>query len=193
VALLTALLAAALSIGLGMALVLLAMTEAMLAAHDRDARALRYAARAAAAIAVSELRALPSWSAVAADGASPEVSAAAAGFVDASLSPVAPWGGTLDLRGWTARTQAESDVATPSGVPPPRWRLLAYGPASRVVPGAGPPTYLVAWVAEDRGAIVVRAAALGRHDAIAAVEVTLGRQSEPSGEPVRTLSVRPGA
>jgi hypothetical protein len=194
VALLTALLASALSIGLGMALVLLSIVEATLAAHDRDARALRYAAQSAAAIAVSDLRALPSWTGVGAPGASAEVSAATGRFVDASLTPVAPWGGALDLRSLTARIQAESEGATGAGVPRPQWRLFIYGPSSSAMPAPGStPCYLAAWVADDRNVVLVHAVALGRADARIAVEIALVRQATASGEEVRILSVRPGS
>lgn len=177
-----------------MSLVLLSIVEAALAAHDRDARALRYAAQAAAAIAVSDLRALPSWTGVGAPGASPEVSATAGRFVDVSLTPSAPWGGAIDLRSLTARIQADSDAATPAGVPHPQWRLFAYGRASSVMaaPG-GVPCYFVAWVADDRDVVFVHAVALGRADARAGVEIALKRASTASGDVVRILGVRPGS
>ena len=66
---LTALFAAMVSIGLGLSLVLLGNTETALAGHDRDARALRFASRAAASLAISELRRLPSLRDVGLEGA----------------------------------------------------------------------------------------------------------------------------
>ena len=193
-ALLTALFVSALSIGLGLSLVLLSSVEATLAGHDREARALAAAARAASAIAVSDLRALPSWTSVARPGAVPELSASPGRFVDATLSPPAPWGGgTLDLRSLTAQLQAESDASTPAGVPHPQWRLFVYGSLSSAMVVPAPPWYLAAWVADDRGVLLVRAAALARGEARAEVEMSAVRVPAEGGDAVRILSVRTGS
>src|SRR5687768_10840509 len=109
-ALLTAVLTTALLMGLGLSVLLLGSAESTLASRDRDARALAFAARAAASVAIADLRALPSWASVGEPGVVPEVSATPARFVDSTLSPAAPWGGpALDLRALTVRLQAESD------------------------------------------------------------------------------------
>ena len=75
-ALLTALFASALLMGLGLSLALVGSGEGALAARGRDAAAHGYAARAAAALAIAELRVQPSWAAVLRQGMYPEVSAA---------------------------------------------------------------------------------------------------------------------
>ena len=64
-ALMTALFATLLLMGLGLSILLLGSAETALAFRDRDSRALGYAARAAANAAAADLRALPSWAAVA--------------------------------------------------------------------------------------------------------------------------------
>jgi len=74
------------SIGLGMSLALLGAAETSLAGQDRDTRALRYASRAAASLAVSELRRLPSVRDAGRAGPMAEVSATPGTFVDATLN-----------------------------------------------------------------------------------------------------------
>ena len=155
-ALLTALFATALLMGLGLSVVLLGSAETTLASHDRDARALAYASKAAVAVAAADLRARPSWSALLAPGAVPEASASPGRFVDPTLAPAAPWNGDpLDLRALTGRLQADSDAVTSLGGDAPTWRLFEYGSLARLVPEASAtsrnPYYLVVWVADDRG------------------------------------------
>jgi hypothetical protein len=196
VPLLTSLFATALLMALGLSILLLGTAETTLAAHDRDARALAYAARAAAAVAAADLRVLPSWAALAASGAVPEVSATPGGFVDSTLAPAAPWGaGPLDLRALTTRLQAESDAASPSAGVAPRWRLFEYGALIRLVPEAGfrNPYYLVVWVADDAGTAVIRAVAYGPGEGRSITEISMIRQPVPGGpDEVRLLTVRPG-
>ena len=60
-ALLTALFATVLLMGLGLSRAAARQRRDDARAHDRDARALAYASRAAAAVAAADLRALPSW------------------------------------------------------------------------------------------------------------------------------------
>src|SRR5829696_2339437 len=134
-ALLTALFATVLLMGLGLSILLLGSGETALSSQDRDSRSLVYASRAAAAVALADLRDLPSWSALATPGAIPELSATPGRFVDTSLTPAAPWAGPpLDLRGLTQRLQAETDTATPAGAVAPLWRLFEYGAMARLVP-----------------------------------------------------------
>jgi len=193
VALLSVLLASALLMGLGLSIALLGSAETTLAAHDRDARALSYASRAAVAVALRDLRALPWWIDVGKAGAFPEVSATPGRFADASLLPTAPWGGPLDLRTLTARLQAESDAA--SGVDRPVWRLFIYGSLDRLLPepGRAEAWYLVVWVADDRGVLLARGAALASGDGRAMTEISAVRQSAPEGpDLVRLIAVRPG-
>jgi hypothetical protein len=198
VAVITALFAAMLSIGLGLSIVLLGSAETTLAAHDRDVRALAYASRGVGAVAVSELRALPSITLVGRAGVSPEVSATPGNFVDPTLTASAPWGGSaLDLRAMTSAIQAEADGAVPAGGPRPVWRLFVYGNLERLVPGSGAamPCYGVAWVADAGGLLLVRAAAFGAGEARALIELSLLPHSDPadSGRAalLRLVAVRP--
>jgi hypothetical protein len=133
-ALLTALFATALLMGLGLSIVLLGSAETTLASHDRDARALAYASKAAIAVAAADLRARPSWSALLAPGAVPEASASPGRFVDPTLAPATPWNGDPpDLRALTGRLQADSDAVTSLGGDAPTWRLFEYGSLARLV------------------------------------------------------------
>jgi hypothetical protein len=130
---------------------------------------------------------------VATPGAIPEVSATPGQFVDGTLMPSAPWGGpVLDLRALTARLQAASDAAAPSGSAPP-WRLFLYGPLARLVPESASknPYYLVVWVADEGGTIVTRSVAYGPDDGRSIIEASLVREAG-SGR-VRILTIRPGS
>jgi hypothetical protein len=192
-ALMTALFATALLMGLGLAVALLGATETSLAARDRDSRALGYAARAGVSIAAADLRALSSWAGVAASGPVPEVSATPGQFVDSTLAPAAPWGGPpLDLRALTARLQAESDAVSPSGSAP-AWHLFSYGPISRLVPESGwqNPYYLVVWVADEGVSLVVRSVAYGPGDGRSITEASLVR--DLASNQARILTIRPGS
>src|SRR5438045_2071387 len=131
-ALLTALFASTLLMGLGLSLALLGSGEGTLAARARDAASAAYAARAAATLAFAELHLQPSWTVVLRPGAYPELSAAPAQIVDTTLMPTSPWGAALDLRALTTELQAETDAAGAPG-DPIAWRLFAYGPMARVV------------------------------------------------------------
>ena len=192
-ALVTSLFATALLMGLGLSIVLLGSAETTLAFRDRDARALGYAARAGVSIAAADLRALPSWTGVAAPGSVPEVSATAGQVVDATLTPAAPWGGPpLDLRGLTSRLQAESDAASRTGIAPP-WRLFCYGSIARLVPESGwqNPYYVVVWVADEGGSLTARSVAYGPGDGRSIIEASLVR--DPETNRVRILTIRPGS
>lgn len=192
-ALLTAMFATAMLMALGVSILLLGSAETTLASHDRDARALAYASRAAATVAAADLRAMPSWTAVAAAGAVPEVSATPGLFIDSTLVPAAPWGGPpLDLPALTARLQADSDAAALSGAASP-WRLFEYGPLARLVPESAGRNlyYLVVWVTDDSGLVVTRAVAYGPGDARSITEVSVRR--EPGSDQFRILTARPGA
>lgn len=195
-ALLAALFATVLLMALGVSVLLLGSAEITLASHDRDARALTYASRAAAEVAAVDLAALPSWSGVGSPGVVPQVSATPGTFVDSTLVPSAPWGGApLDLRVLTTRLQTESAAASPSAVPVPAWRIFEYGALSRLIPEASSfnPYYLVVWVAVLDDVVMVRAVAYGPGDARSITEITSLREAG-SGPPerMRRLTVRPG-
>jgi hypothetical protein len=205
VALLTAICATALLMGLGVSLLLLGSGEAVLGAHHRDAVAAAYAARAAAAVGLTELRALSSWSGVVSAGTYPEVSLTPARLVDSSLSPASPWGATLDLRALTARVQSESDAAGSPG-DPVIWRLFAYAPLSRLAPQAAQtnPLYLLVWVGDDpadgdgnpsadkNGILLVHAESAGADGLRSIVELSVMRRPSPGGPDLfKTLTIRP--
>lgn len=204
--LLTALVGTALLMGLGLSLVLMGSAETTLARRDRDARALARAARAVATLAVADLRAAPSWAGVLQAGSPPELSALPGRLAPATLFPVLPWGGVLDLRALTSRVQAGADANSTPG-DPSRWRL--YGATSLVslVPDAagGNPCFLAVWVADDpvdgdgaptvdtNGVILVRGVAFGPGEGESVVWLTVSREAAPGGpDVVRILTIRPG-
>jgi hypothetical protein len=179
VALLTALFATTLLTALGMTVLLLGSAESTLAANDREADAAFQAARGGAALAVAELRAMPSWSGVTGT------------FVDSTLTPSPPWAGpAIDLSSVTSGLQADTVSNARGGVPVPVWRLFEYGPINRLIPAElrRHPYYLVVWVADSRGVLLVHSTALGAGGTTASVDVALNRSSE--GVP-RLLSFRP--
>ncbi|HET7694656.1 MAG TPA: hypothetical protein VFK57_03040 [Vicinamibacterales bacterium] len=199
-AVLSAMLATVLLMGLGMAVVLMGTAESELAAHDRAARLLREASLAAAHLAVADLRQQPSWSAVLAAGAAP-LSAAPGRAVDATATPAPPWGGPpLDLRRLTVDVAAEADTGSGD---PQAWRLYESGSLPGLVPGASVPVYVAAWVADDpsdgdgdpqvdsNGILWVRAAAYGPGSARAVTAVSVQKSPPPAGPAVRILTIRP--
>lgn len=201
-AVLTALFATALLMGLGLSVALIGAAEATLAAHDRTVRALREASLAAAHLAVADLRARASWSAVLAPGSVSPLSAAPGRVVDASVSPPAPWSGVpLDLRLLTADVQAAADT----GVGDPQvWRLFECGSLQALVPGvSADPWYLGAWVADDgadgdgdpltdrNGILAVRAVAYGPRGARVATAVSVMKTVVAGADQVRILTIRP--
>jgi hypothetical protein len=189
-ALLTALFGTVLLMALGLSVLLTGSGEVVLAARDRDARALACAARGAAAIAAADLRALPAWDGLSASGPVPEVAATPGAFVDSTLAPAAPWGApALDLRALTARLQAESDAAAPGGGPAPIWRLFEYGALTRLIPDAEVrnPYYLVVWVADAAGVVVARAVAYGPDEGRSIIDMTMTRPAEPDLPRILTI------
>lgn len=205
-ALLTSLLATALLMALGLSVALIGTAETTLAARDRDARSATYAARAGVTLAIAELESRQSWSGLLAPGLSREVSATPGPFADATLTPVAPWGGSpLDLRALTTRMQAESDASSGLGGDAPVWRLFVYGALPALVPAATARNvyYLAVWVADDRGdgdgnaaadtngIVLVHAEALGAGEARATIEATVLRQPVSEGPDLfRVLAIR---
>jgi len=197
-ALVSALIATVVLTGLGVALALVGLEESMLAGHDRASRALRLAADSAARLAVSDLTAAPSWTAL---------SSLTSRFAETTMRPPSPWGPSeVDLAAETARVQAETDASGVPGEAARVWRLLSAGPLARAAPGSGcGPVYLVVWVADDgadtdgdpeidsNGILTIRADALGPDGGRVTTLVSLQRTAV-SGEPdrVRILTIRPG-
>lgn len=205
--LLTALFGTAMLMGLGLSLVFMGSAETTLARRDREARSLARAANAVATLAVADLRALPSWAAVLQPGSPAEVSAMPGRLAPATLTPVLPWGGALDLRAVTSRIQADTDADAVSG-DPSRWRLYGATSLVAVVPDAagGNPCFLAVWVADDavdgdgdpsadkNGVILVRGAAFGPGEGEAFVTLVVSRELPFGGPGVfRILAIRPGA
>jgi hypothetical protein len=201
-AILAALFATVLLMGLGVSIVLLGTTEATLAAHDRTARSLREASFAVMHLAVADLRAQPAWSAVLAEGIAP--GSAAPGRAGAgSPTPPAPWGGPpLDLRQITAEVAAAADTGIGDAQV---WRLYEHASLPHLTgDAAGSPFYVAAWVADDRadgdgdpaidrnGILAVRALAFGPGNTRAVTAVSI-RKTSGSGGPdvVRILTVQP--
>jgi hypothetical protein len=127
-------------------------------------------------------------------------------LVPATLTPVLPWGGALDLRAATARIQAATDADAAPG-DPARWRLYDAAGLVSVVPDAagGIPCYLAVWVADDpvdgdgdpltdkNGVLLVRAAAFGPGEGEAFLTLTVSREAVAGGpDVVRILTIRPG-
>ena len=217
-ALVIALLAMALLIALGMALVLGTATEVMIAAHFRTAQEAFYAADAALERAIDELGSSVSWN-------SALQGLERSSFVDGSPSAARTLsdGAPLDLTKATnllncghsgSCTSGEMDASTedrPWGLNNPRWTLYAYGPLSRMSPPGSSSIdsnmFVVVWVADDQtdndndptmdgedpsnpgsGVIVAHAEAFGPGGAHQAVEATLARLREASG--VRVIAWR---
>jgi hypothetical protein len=178
VAILSSLVAAVLLTCLGMSLVLLGSAATALSAHDAQGTAAAYEAQAAAMLAASEVRVRPDWSGVWSAGVPADVSAAPGRLADATFFPRAPWdGSSIDLHALTTARQAESDGALPPGVAGPVWRLFEYGPISRLVPSdpSGHARYVVVWVADGRGGVVLlHATAFGAAGVRASVEASVG-------------------
>jgi len=202
-ALLTTLFATALLMGLGLSIALVGTMEAVLGAHDRHARALREASLAGAHLAIADLRARPSWSAVLAAGPTPPFAAVPGRAIDSSVPPVAPWGGApLDLQALTADVQAAADTGSGD---PQAWRIFESGRLDRLLPGSAPgPWYLVVWVADDwadgdsdpsadtNGIIVVRAVAFGPGGSAMTTVVSMMKTTVAGGpDRVRVLTIRP--
>jgi len=143
-AILVALVAALLLSAVGLGLVSMSNTERAIAANFGAAHHGWLAADAALARALVDVR----------RAASPDSllsGPSASAFADATLTPAAPWGGTLDLAALSAGLQARSDAESGWNPNAPRWRLLISGPFSRLAPAGGwdPAIYVVAWVGDD--------------------------------------------
>lgn len=195
---------------MGLALVLLSMTETLAAGNAARANAAHYAAEAGIERALPDLLHAPDWNAVLEGRLT-------SGFVDgAPQGPrVLADGRVIDLDevvnlancgSASPCTSAQMDASTedrPWGRNNPRWVVFAYGPLAALVPSADlpPPEYLVVLVADDpaendddpardgRGAanpgaglILVRAEAFGPESAHRVVEATFSRGSPGSVE-----------
>lgn len=203
-ALIITLLAALLLTVLGAGVVLTSATDVRLAANHRDIREAFYAADAAAARAVAELRRQPDWNAVLAGAARltfvdgpPGGPRAVAPGVTVVLDEIV---NEADCGQAAACSGAQMDAVTsarPWGRNNPRWQLFAYGPAaSLAVARRGDRAYyVVVLVGDDQaetdgdpardgdaaasspgaGVVVLRAQAFGASGFSQTVELTVAR------------------
>jgi hypothetical protein len=127
-------------------LVMLTVTETMVAGAEQARHVVRGAAEVAIERALQEVAVAADWNVILAGSARST-------FVDADVTPsVADWG-VLDVSALTARVQREADASNRWGPDGPVWRLFGYGPFAALLGGAGtgPPVYTVMWVADDEG------------------------------------------
>lgn len=179
---LVALAATVLLNAIGLGLLSLANTEAVIASNYRQANQLLYAAEAAADCALADLGGPASWTSVLSGTST-------SSFRDTTLTPVLASGERIDLMAMTSALQSASDAAARRGANNPRWRLFVYEPLSRIVRSAHAADYVVAWVADDAAEadddpltdgndiVTIRAQALGPQGLQRAVEVTVVKEA----------------
>jgi hypothetical protein len=149
-ALIIALLVAVLLGALAAGAITIAMTDTLIADSHRAAHEAACASEAALDRALHDLAALADWSLALAPPPANVVST----FNDGRTVASAPDGRRLDLIRLTVDRQADSDSRDGPFLAPadrPQWRLYAHAPiADLPVDGpAGPPAYLIVWVADD--------------------------------------------
>ena len=158
-ALIVALFALAFLTALGLALVLDANTETLIAASFRDGQEALYAADGAAERAMADLAATPDWNAVLAGGV-------LSGFVDGTPGGprTLPDGSRIDLTqatntlncgraaGCTVGDMNAVTAQRPWGANNPRWTLYAYGALNGLDTASAVESndYVVVWVADDQ-------------------------------------------
>jgi hypothetical protein len=181
-AIVIALIATVLLSSLGIGLVLLSNTEGAIASNYRAGSETLYAADAAVERVVQDVLLIPRWNDIL-------TGAAKSAFIDNSMTPTLPSGGSIDLVAMTSELQAQSDATAPWGPDNPQWVLFAYGPLSDLG-GTGTirsSTYVAVWVADDpsetdnnptadsNGVLTVLAQALGPGGTARSVEVTAAK------------------
>ncbi len=202
-ALVMALLAMLLLLGLGLMLVLSTMTEVLVAAGFRAGQEALYAAEAIAERVIDDLAHAPDWNDVLrGTGRSAFVDGLPPGprtLSDGSIIDLATSTNILNCGHAAACTPAEMDTSTsgrPWGPNNPRWTLYAYGPLSSVVATGtiNSNLYVAGWVADDQSetdddptrdgddpgnpgssVVVVHAEAFGPGGAHQVVAVTIAR------------------
>lgn len=162
VALIIALLAMMLMTALGMALMLVSETEALIGANYRDSVEASYAADAAVERVMQDVLSIPDWNTIitSPDGLRSGVTS---GFVDATLTPTLPDGRVVDLAAATnmvncnkTTTCSDADMNAVEGerqwgLNNPRYRLFAWGPVNDLnpTPTLNSPFYVAVWIADD--------------------------------------------
>lgn len=193
----SALVAVLMTLSLGLAttavLVLLSATEWHLAAADRDALEVRYAAESAFDRALVELQGIGSWGDV--------LSGTLAASFGAGSPEVRTPTGVIDLEVERERMQARTDAVSTVGPNTPRWRLFGWGRLDDVLPAVVELRSAVAvavWVADDEAegdgaaeadsnqTVWVRAVAYGPRGARRAVEGLVVREAAAPG-PLRRV------
>jgi hypothetical protein len=167
------------SIGLG--LVTVTNTEAIMASNYRESSEMLNAAEAAAELASAEIMRAASWDAVL-NGVT------SSAFIDSTTSPRLASGELLNLTSTTAALQAASDADAKRGLNNPRWRLFLYQPLSSITHAPASTQYVTAWVADDlaetdndplkdgNGIVMVRAQATGRLGVARTIDVTIAKR-----------------
>lgn len=185
-----ALVATVLLAALGQGLVLLTGTEQAIAANTHAGVETLYAADAAIALVVPELRRTPAWTDLL-------TGAARSAFVDGTRTPTLPSGSTIDLDAMTSAMQARSQASDPWGPNNPVWRLYAYGPLARLDPAMRSRAYVAVWVADDPAdtdgdatvdsnrVLSVLAEAFGTNRSVRRISVTIGGAGRAGGEQAR--------
>jgi hypothetical protein len=181
-AIIIALLATVLLTTLGLGLVMLSSTEGAIASNYRQGHEALYAADGAIERVVQDVLLVPRWN----DILNGTVQSA---FVDNTLTPTLPLGGTINLTSLTAEMQSQSNATSPWGPNNPVWHLFAYGPLSNIGGTAvsKSPMYMAVWIADDpaetdgdpsadaNGVITVLAQAIGPAGAIRTIEATVSK------------------
>jgi hypothetical protein len=181
-AIIISLLATVLLTSLGLGLVMLTSTEGAIASNFRQGHEALYAADGAIERVVQDVLLVPRWNDILAGTAQ-------SAFIDNTLTPTLPLGGTIDLTAITADMQAQSDASAPWAANNPVWHLFAYGPLSDIGGAAVTKSsmYLAVWVADDpaetdddpasdgNGVITVLAQAIGPQGAIRTIEATVAK------------------
>lgn len=192
-----ALVATMLLAALGQGLVLLGSTEHAIAANAHAGVETLYAADAAIACVMPELRQVPQWTNVL-NGA------VRSAFIDGTRTPTLPSGETVDLDALTIALQARSRASDPWGPNNPVWRLYAYGPLDRlagsldgIIVAMRSRTYVTIWVADDPAEVdgdatvdsnrvlTMLAEAFGPSRSARSISVTIGAPARAGVEQVR--------
>jgi hypothetical protein len=186
-ALVLALLATTLLSALGAAMTVSANIETSIGSTFREDRELAYAAEAAVARALQDVRLSARWDDIL-------TGVQLSSFLDPMTVPWLPSGGTLDVPAATSRLQAANTIF--GGANAPQWRVFSSGRLADVA-GQGAlesRAYLVAWVADDpsetdgnpfadtNDTLVVRGEAVGSGGRTRALEVTVTRTGVPRGQ-----------
>jgi hypothetical protein len=182
---------------IGAALTVTANTEATIATSFRLERELTYAAEAAVERAIQDVRLMPNWNGFL-------TGAQTTTFLDGTMAPSLPTGGSLDIRVLTAQIQAATNARF-GGPNAPQWQLIASGRLADIA-GRGSiesSAYLVVWVADDvsetdgnpaadsNDVIVIRGEAVGSGGRTRTLDATVTRAGAPAGQPgLRVISWR---